>query len=88
MGKTQRHGGGSGCNLALNIKRLNSDMPVETITIVGGDELGRFLLSLARKAGIAHLQMHFRADASTQWTEMLSSPRPPDGVPTSSILML
>ena len=69
----ERHGGGSGCNFALNIKRLDSAMPVETITIVGDDELGRFLLSLARDAGIGHAQMHFTTDASTQWTDAFIS---------------
>ena len=54
----ERHGGGSGCNFALGIKRLDSSMPVETITIVGDDEGGRFLRSLAEEAGIGHTQMH------------------------------
>ena len=69
----ERHGGGSGCNFALNIKRLDSTMPVETITIVGDDELGRFLRSLAKDAGIGHAQMHVTANASTQWTDAFVS---------------
>ena len=31
--REERHGGGSGCNFALNIKRLDSTVPVETITL-------------------------------------------------------
>lgn len=69
----ERHGGGSGCNFALNIKRLDSTIPVETITIVGDDELGRFLRSLARDAGVGHEQMHVTANASTQWTDAFVS---------------
>ena len=57
----------------LNIKRLDSTMPVETITIVGDDEGGRFLRSLAEDAGIGHAQMHVTADASTQWTDAFVS---------------
>ncbi len=69
----ERHGGGSGCNFALNIKRLDSTMPVETIAIVGDDESGRFLRSLADGAGIGCEQMHVTADASTQWTDAFIS---------------
>ena len=69
----ERHGGGSGCNFALNIKRLDSTIPVETITIVGDDELGRFLRSLAKDAGVGHAQMHVTANASTQWTDAFVS---------------
>ena len=69
----ERHGGGSGCNFALDIKRLDRNMPVETITIVGDDESGRFLRSLAAGAGIGHDQMHLTAEASTQWTDAFIS---------------
>ena len=41
----ERHGGGSGCNFALNIKRLDSAMPVETIAIVGDDDFARDVVS-------------------------------------------
>ena len=69
----ERHGGGSGCNFALDIKHLDPEMPVETITIVGNDEGGRFLRSLAEEAGIGHVQMHVSADATTQWTDAFIS---------------
>ncbi len=69
----ERHGGGSGCNFALDIKRLDPDMPVETITIVGDDEGGRFLRSLAAEAGIGHAQMHVIAERGTQWTDAFIS---------------
>ncbi len=41
------HGGGSGHNLAVDIRRLDPTMPVETITLVGDDDNGRFLMALA-----------------------------------------
>jgi sugar/nucleoside kinase (ribokinase family) len=69
----ERHGGGSGCNFALDIKRLDSDMPVETITIVGDDEGGRFLRSLAKGAGVDHQQMHVTTEAATQSTDAFIS---------------
>jgi sugar/nucleoside kinase (ribokinase family) len=69
----ERHGGGSGCNFALNIKRLDSTVPVETITIVGDDEFGRFLRALAQNAGVGHAQMHATPNASTQWTDAFIS---------------
>ena len=69
----ERHGGGSGCNFALDIKRLDPDMPVETITIIGNDEGGRFLRSLAENAGIGQEQMHVTAEAATQWTDAFIS---------------
>jgi sugar/nucleoside kinase (ribokinase family) len=38
-----RQGGGSGFNMALDLKRLDPDFPVEAIGVVGDDDLGRFL---------------------------------------------
>lgn len=69
----ERHGGGSGCNFALGIKRLDSTMPVETITIVGDDEGGRFLRALAADAGVGHAQMHVTPEVGTQWTDAFVS---------------
>ena len=69
----ERHGGGSGCNFALDINHLDPGMPVETITIVGDDEGGRFLRSLAEGAGIDHGQMHVTTETVTQWTDAFIS---------------
>jgi sugar/nucleoside kinase (ribokinase family) len=38
-----RQNGGSGSNMALDLKRLDPDLPVEAMGVVGDDELGRFL---------------------------------------------
>jgi sugar/nucleoside kinase (ribokinase family) len=38
-----RQNGGSGSNMALDLKRLDPSLPVEAMGVVGDDELGRFL---------------------------------------------
>ena len=40
-------GGGSGFNLAIDVRKLDPDMPVATIAIVGADAYGDFLKGLA-----------------------------------------
>jgi sugar/nucleoside kinase (ribokinase family) len=69
----ERHGGGSGCNFALDIRQLDPAMPVETITIIGDDDGGRFLESLADGAGIGRRQMHVTTEAATQATDAFVS---------------
>ncbi len=41
--RIDRQGGGSGYNMAIDLKRLDPDFPVEAMGVVGDDELGRFL---------------------------------------------
>lgn len=69
----ERGGGGSGCNLALDIRRLDPGMPVETIGLVGDDEPGRYLLAVAKDAGIDRRQMQVTRDAGTQLTDAFVS---------------
>ncbi|MGH6762094.1 MAG: carbohydrate kinase family protein [Phyllobacterium sp.] len=69
----ERHGGGSGHNLAVDIKRLDPAMWVETVGLVGDDEEGRFLLSLAAADGIDHEQMHVSDEAGTHFTDAFVS---------------
>ncbi len=66
-------GGGSGCNLAVDIRHLDPNMPVETIAIVGDDEGGRFLRGIAEEAGIDHRQMHVDGSLPTQFTDAYAS---------------
>lgn len=61
-----RDGGGSGCNFAVDIKRLDPAVPVETIAMTGDDDEGRFLRALADRWGIGRVQMHLTAEAGTQ----------------------
>ena len=64
----QMSGGGSGCNFAMDIKRLDPDMHVETTALLGAGENGDFLIKLADDAGIKH--RFARTDqATTQSTD-------------------
>jgi sugar/nucleoside kinase (ribokinase family) len=47
-----RQGGGSGCNMALDLKRLDPDLPVETMGVVGDDDEARFLFAQCDAAGV------------------------------------
>ena len=69
----ERAGGGSGCNLALDMRRLDRSMPVETISLVGDDEAGRFLLQAADEAGVDRRQMQVTSAAGTQITDAFVS---------------
>jgi len=40
-----RQNGGSGSNMAFDLKRLDPDFPVEAMGVVGDDDLGRFLFN-------------------------------------------
>ncbi|HKP23490.1 MAG TPA: PfkB family carbohydrate kinase, partial [Dongiaceae bacterium] len=66
-------GGGSGSNLAIDMKKLDPAMPVETIGIVGDDENGRFLLSHADSFGIVRRQMAVTKELPTQFTDCFGS---------------
>lgn len=71
----KRTSSGSGSNLAIDIRHLDPTMPVETITLVGDDENGRFLRSLAEEAGINHRQMYVDTSAPTQFVDAYASAR-------------
>lgn len=71
----ERHGGGSSCNLALDIKRLDPSIPVETIGLVGDDDDGRYLRKTAAAAGIDTRRMTVTPDAATQFCDAYVSRR-------------
>lgn len=50
----ERAGGGSACNLGIDIRKLDPSMPVATTGIVGDDEFGAFLKGLAGAHGMDH----------------------------------
>jgi sugar/nucleoside kinase (ribokinase family) len=60
-----RQGGGSACNMALDLRRLDADLPVETIGLVGDDENGRFLIQQCEEAAVVHRQMRIVPKAAT-----------------------
>ncbi len=47
-----RQGGGSGFNMAMDLKRLDPDFPVEAMGAVGDDDLGRFLFAELDARGV------------------------------------
>ena len=47
-----RQGGGSGFNMAIDLKRLDPDFPVEAMGVVGDDDLGRFLFGECDAHGV------------------------------------
>ncbi len=47
-----RQGGGSACNMAIDLKRLDPAIPVETMGLVGDDDDGRFLLAQCDAFGV------------------------------------
>ncbi len=48
----ERQGGGSGFNMALDLKRLDPEFPVEAMGIVGDDDLARFLFGECDAHGV------------------------------------
>jgi len=71
----EQRGGGSGCNFAVDVKRLDPDMAVETMGLVGDDDDGRFLLREADEHGIGRAQLAVTAAAATQYTDAYGSLR-------------
>ncbi|GLR49535.1 carbohydrate kinase family protein [Shinella yambaruensis] len=69
----EERGGGSACNLAIDVKRLDPTMPVETIGLVGDDDAGRKLIAEADRAGLDCRQMHVSREAPTHTTEAFIS---------------
>jgi sugar/nucleoside kinase (ribokinase family) len=49
----EREGGGSGYNMAIDLKRLDPGIPVEAMGVVGDDDLGRFLFGRCDAHGVA-----------------------------------
>jgi sugar/nucleoside kinase (ribokinase family) len=47
-----RQNGGSGSNMAIDLKRLDADLPVEAMGVIGDDDDGRFLLGRCEAFGI------------------------------------
>ena len=66
-------GGGSGCNMAIAIRKLAPEVPVAAITLIGDDPDGRFLLEEADKNGIDRRQMLVTSEAATDYTFAFAS---------------
>jgi sugar/nucleoside kinase (ribokinase family) len=60
-----RQGGGAACNMALDLRRLDDRLPVETIGVIGDDEGGQFLSSECDAHGVNRAQLKVVAGAPT-----------------------
>ena len=66
-------GGGSACNLAIDMKRLDPDIPVSTIGLIGDDEDGRILIAEADAAGIDRMGLAIAENGNTSYTDAFNS---------------
>ena len=48
ISKQEIRGGGSACNLAINVRHLDPSFPVSTIGLIGDDPDGRILIEEAK----------------------------------------
>ena len=71
----ERRGGGSACNFAVDVRKLDPTTKVATIGLVGDDEDGRFLLAEADANGIERSLLGLTGEAPTQYTEAYGSRR-------------
>ena len=69
---TKLCGGGPGCNMATDLRKLDRNLPVATIAMLGDDSGGRFLIELARAHGIDAAQMRVTDRAATNYTHAYS----------------
>ena len=60
-----RQGGGSGFNMAMDLKRLDPDLPVEAMGVVGDDDLGRFLFGECDAHGVERSKLEALAGGAT-----------------------
>jgi len=67
--------GGSGANFAIDMRRLDPTVAVETIGVVGDDDPGRFLFREADRAGVGRSRLQVSAAAPTQVTDAFTSAR-------------
>jgi sugar/nucleoside kinase (ribokinase family) len=69
----EERGGGSACNLGIDMRKLDPSVPVETIALVGDDQPGRHLIGEAKEAGLDYSQMQVTSDAPTHVTDAFIS---------------
>lgn len=69
---TDQQGGGSAHNVGIDIRKLDSSMPVSTVGMIGEDADGDFLFNQAARQKIDTLQLHRTPDKATSYTEVIS----------------
>ncbi|HSU99466.1 MAG TPA: carbohydrate kinase family protein [Roseiarcus sp.] len=60
-----RQNGGSGSNMALDLKRLDPDFAVEAMGVVGDDDLGRFLFHQCDAHGVSRAALRAQPGGAT-----------------------
>src|ERR1700733_15819498 len=60
-----RQNGGSGSNMAFDLKRLDPDFPIEAMGLVGDDDLGRFLFQECDGLGVERTELRAVARGAT-----------------------
>src|ERR1700753_1305166 len=60
-----RQNGGSGSNMAFDLKRLDPDFPVEAMGLVGEDDLGGFLIAECDARGVNRTALRARPRGAT-----------------------
>lgn len=68
-----RSGGGSACNFAIDMRKLDPSVPVSTQTLVGADADGDFLIDEAQRHGIDTAGFTRTRAAHTQVTDAYTS---------------
>ncbi len=62
-------GGGSACNFAVDIRRLDPDMPVETSGLIGDDGYGRVLRDVVARYGIGGAGLRVAPGGTTNFSD-------------------
>ena len=70
-----RHGGGSAHNVAIDLRRLDPELPVEGVGLVGNDADGDFLVERAREHGVDTRGLLRTSDAATSFTDVVTVAR-------------
>lgn len=66
-------GGGSACNLGIDIKRLDPNLPVATIGLLGDDSDGHLLKDQAQAEGLDHAALAMVDGQRTTFTDAFTS---------------
>ncbi len=69
---TDSQGGGSGHNVAIDIRKLDPTVPVEAIGLTSNDAAGDFLFQQAVATGIDTTQLHRTDCAGTSFTDVMT----------------
>ena len=73
ISKQEIRGGGSACNLSINVKHLDPSFPVSTIGLIGDDPDGRILIEEADTAGVERSGLIIVEGGRTPHTDAFTS---------------